>query len=161
MQVLFDISKQTVCIEGDGPDLIKLLEVVREVAPNLPKITIQTSGSNQQESPSNGAASSNGGTGETLRQFVRKLHLRSNSEKITAIAHYKKDVENLESFTPKEMGEWFTNCGFKKPNQMPVAVHDARKRYGYVENSSRGKWRLTVNGLNLIVGKLNNHEEDE
>ena len=159
MKVLFNIPKQTVSIEGDGPDLIKLLEVVREVAPNLPEITIQAQGISDKEASPAGTA--NNGGGLTLRQFTRKISLGSNSEKIAAVAYYKKDHEALESFTPKEMGEWFTNCGFNKPSQMPVAVHAARKRYGYVESESRGRWRLTTNGLNLIVGKLNDRGEDE
>jgi len=161
VKVLFNIPHQSVSIEGDGPDLIKLLEVVRELAPGLPQITIQAQSAEQSHLQQKNKGRGGNGSRSTLRQFARKLHLNSNSEKIAAIAYHKKEVEDIETFTPKEMGDWFTSCGFKKPNQMPVAVHDARKRYDYIESTSRGKWGLTTNGLNLIVGKLNDNTEEE
>jgi hypothetical protein len=42
---------------------------------------------------------------------------------------------------------------------MPVAVFYAKKKFGYVQSAGRGKWRLTTNGENLIVGKLNQADD--
>lgn len=166
MHVHFDLQEQSIDIEGDGPELVKLLELVRDVAPNLPQITINTGKSESPrqkppESTGNGEGNGNGGTGgQTVRQFIRALPLASNAERIAAIAYYKKTEENVDTFAPKDMSTWFTNCGLQKPNQMNVAIFDAKKRHGYVESSSHGKWKITTNGENLVIGKLNKTPEE-
>lgn len=91
---------------------------------------------------------------KTLRQFARALTLNNATEKITAIAYYVNKIEGCHSFSPREMDGWFTMCGFQKPSQMPVAIFDAKRKYGYMENAGRAMWRISNQGENLIAAKL-------
>jgi hypothetical protein len=75
------------------------------------------------------------------------------AEKIAAIAYYVNKVEGKHSFSPKDVDGWFTMCGFQKPTQMGVALFDAKRKYGYVENIGRAMWRISTQGENLILGK--------
>jgi hypothetical protein len=165
MRVIFDFARQQVGIEGDGPELVQILGIVREIAPNLPSINIVA---NQtpvalDRGTSNGhrAETIGNSSTKTLRQFAKSIPLKSVYERITAIAHYQNQYGGRPTFSPKEMGEWFVQCGFTKPSQMPVAFFDCRRRYGYIESASHGSWRITTNGENLIVGLLENGSNGE
>jgi hypothetical protein len=158
MRITFDFAKQQVGIEGDGPELVEVLGIVREIAPKLPSINIiasQVNGSRDTRAD-NGFRLENQGSSatQTLRQFVRSLPLNNIYEKIAGISYYQNKLNRVSAFSPKELGEWFTQCGFQKPSHMPVALSDARRRYGYMESVGRGMWRLTTNGENLIIGKI-------
>lgn len=119
----------------------------------LPKIEINTITSESNSDESNDVAGGSGSNGETLKQFVSKLSLSNNYERIAAIGFFKKHRENVDRFSPKEMDGWFTFCGLQKPAQMPVAFSDCRKRTGYIESLGGGKWRITTDGENLVVSK--------
>jgi hypothetical protein len=83
-------------------------------------------------------------------------HVQSSTiaERIAAIAYYATKIEGKPSFSPKEMDGWFTMCGFQKPTQMPVALFDTKRKYGYTDNLSRGNWRISNQGENLIIRKM-------
>ena len=57
------------------------------------------------------------------------------------------------------MGDYFIQCGFHKPSQMPVAVFDAKKKQGLVENAGHGAWKISTQGENLIIRKIEEAEE--
>jgi hypothetical protein len=165
VKVFFDLSAGLIRIEGEGDDLVKVFQAARELAPSMDIHITGTAGiagekrpsqPPVQQSPQNG----NGPSGLTLKQFIKSLHLQNTAERIAAIAYHEKHHENRESFSPKEMGSWFTIAGLQKPNQMAVAVFDAKKRYGYLDSAGHGKWKLTPNGENLVVGKQNSAEND-
>jgi hypothetical protein len=109
----------------------------------------ETTGIDQARGQSTSAA--------TLRQFVRSLTLDNASERIAAIAYYANKVEGRQTFSPKEIDGWFTMCGFQKPAQMGVAIFDCKRKYGYLENVGRGMWKISTQGENLILGKLENN----
>jgi len=164
MKVVFDVAAGRLAIEGDGPELVKVLEVARELAPNITQIQIVTSGGDraqpsepqpqQSENPLDGPGSSQPATPGTLRQFARSLSLSNAPERIAAIAYYVNKIEGRHSFAPREMDGWFTMCGFQKPSQMPVALFDAKRKYGYVESVGRAMWRISTQGENLIARKM-------
>lgn len=166
MKVVFDVSAGRLVIEGDGPELIKVLEVARELAPDISQIQIITS---KDREPLNDAQKLSGSstvaaaptpnTPGTLRQFARSLALDNIAEKIAAIAYYVNNVEKRPSFAPKEMDGWFTMCGFQKPAQMPLALYDTKRKYGYAESVSRGSWRISNQGENLIIRKTEESRE--
>ena len=163
MKVIFDLSAQQIVIEGDGVDLLKVIQAARDIAPNLPKIQISMKHdsapkSHREVTPATNF--NNGHAGQTMKQFVKALKLDNAAERITAIAYYVKRWEGKDVFSPKEMGEWFTICGFQKPSQMPVAIFDSKRKYGYLESGGHSKWRLTTNGENLVVSKLNQSEDE-
>ena len=53
-----------------------------------------------------------------------------------------------------EMDGWFTMCGFQMPSQMSVALYDTKRKYGYAENIGRAMWRISNQGENLIIAKI-------
>ena len=163
MKITFDIGRQQIGIDGDAPELLELLTLVREIAPKLPSITIETTGnrSDAQRHTSNGAlvvpavaSDATAPANRTMRQFVRSLSLGSMAEKIAAIGYYQKHVLSRDTFSPKEMGDWFIQCGLQKPAQMPVAVFDAKKKSGLVDNAGHGVWKLSTQGENLVIRKM-------
>lgn len=164
MKVVFDVAAGRLAIEGDAPELIRVLEAARDLAPNVQQIQIVTSPNDQNRTslhPPSAARDSenNQDSGQitssmTLRQFARSLSLSNAPERIAAIAYYVNKIEGRHSFAPKEMDGWFTMCGFQKPSQMPVALFDTKRKYGYAENIGRGMWRISNQGENLIIGKI-------
>jgi hypothetical protein len=171
MKVVFDVLAGRLSIEGDGPDLIKVLETARELAPTLSQIQLITG--NRPVSQSGNAEREHSETftiglanqsatpqsAGTLRQFVRSLALDNISERIAAISYYVNKIEGRPSFSPKEMDGWFTMCGFQKPAQMPLALFDAKRKYGYSESAARGIWRISNQGENLIIRKIEEGKE--
>ncbi len=168
MKITFDFAKQQISLEGDEGHLLDVLAQVRQLAPMLPRIEItsilpsgvssgvETCGMGN-ENGAKGIANGNGpaSPGHTVRQFVRAIQLNNVSERIAAVAYFMKNNEGRQSFSPKEMNEWFGFCGFQKPAQMPVAVFDAKRKHGYTESAGHGQWKLSTNGENLVIGKLN------
>ena len=87
------------------------------------------------------------------------MTLENIAERVAAIAYSVNKVEGRPSFSPKEMDGWFTMCGFQKPSQMPLALFDTKRKYGYAENISRGLWRISNQGENLIIRKTEEYRE--
>ena len=153
MRIEFDLTRSQVSIEGDGPELIAVLEAVRHVAPKLSEIRITTGACHDPPESHNGTAGARRTSNQTMRDFARGLDLSSNSERIAAIAYYATKLEQRESFSAKDMGDWFTICGFQKPTQMPVALFDAKRKYGFLEKAGHGRWRISTQGENMVIGK--------
>jgi hypothetical protein len=163
VKVVIDISGGRLVIEGDGPDLLNVLQAARDLAPHVNQIQIVTGAEdsnkiNGHESREARVGNGVGGAVGTLRQFVRSLSLNNTAERIAAISYYVNKIEGKPSFAPKEMDGWFTMCGFQKPSQMAVALFDTKRKYGYMENVGRGMWRVSNQGENLIIAK---HEESK
>jgi hypothetical protein len=162
MKIVFDVSAGRLAIEGDGPELFKLLEAAKELVPSISQIQIVT-GSKPAQNPPRTDVPADGTTelalpstvpSGTLRQFARSLTLANIAERIAAIAYYVNKVQGRPSFSPKEMEGWFTMCGFQKPAQMSLALFDTKRKYGYADNFSRGLWRVSNQGENLIIAKI-------
>jgi hypothetical protein len=164
MKVLFDINNGRIGIEGDGPDLIAILQLAREIAPSLSKIELITSAKSEgnlegrsdnaeEKTPEEKRALIRGGV-PTLREFVKKVAPTNTPERIISIGVYQSRYHKVESFSPKEMADWFTHAGLQKPTQMPVALHAAKQRYGYVESPGHGRWKVTTAGENAVTRKL-------
>jgi hypothetical protein len=170
MKVVIDVSAGRLAIEGDGPELIQVLEAARELAPTISQIQIVTSKSAQgrvdrtesleKENTQNDTSLGQRARPKTLREFARSLSLNNSAERIAAIAYYVNKIENRQSFAPKDMDGWFTMCGFQKPTQMPVAMYDAKRKYGYADNIGRGMWRISTQGENLIMRKIEEGSDD-
>lgn len=172
MQVVFDFANKKVVVDGDGPDLVNIFSLIKEIAPKLPSITFTSTGSVDSSSGGNGGGGNGSGGGEgggnsqtghnqTMRQFVRSLSLGSLSEKITAIAYYQSKVLSRPTFSPKDMADWFTQCGLEKPTQMSVAVFDTKKRNGFIENAGHGSWKVSTQGENFIIRKTEESKESK
>lgn len=165
MKVVIDISAGRLAIEGDGPELLKVLQAARELAPDITQIQIITSGGGnpgtiaQAEAQNSRHARSvatprQSASPGTMRQFARSLSLNNSAERIAAIGYYANKIEGKQSFAPKEVDGWFTLCGFQKPAQMSVSLYDAKRKYGYVDNVGRAMWRISTQGENLIIARI-------
>ena len=158
MKVVFDLSAGRLAIEGDGPELLKVLDAARQLAPDIKQIQIVTSAApvspaiSEAKEPTN--AQGLPGASKTLRQFARSLTLDNTSERLAAVAYYVNKIEGKQSFSPKEISGWFTMCGFQKPANMALAVFDAKRKYGFLDTIGRGMWRLSNQGENLITAKI-------
>jgi len=162
MKVVFDVAAGRLAIEGDGPELLKVLEAAKTLAPNVSQIQIvvlrEPESAASLSSPQQGQSPP--GAAQTLRQFARSLDLNNTAERVAAIAYYVNKIEGRPGFSPKEMDGWFTMCGFQKPSEMPIAIFDTKRKYGYTENVSRGTWRISNQGENLIIAKLEKSQEN-
>ncbi len=164
MKVMFDLKAGRIAIEGDGPELLKVLEVAREIAPRVTQIQITADTGDLEkptedfERPANDVRSQ---SRQTMRQFARSLALDNVAERIAALAYYSQTVEGRQAFSPKEMDGWFTMCGFQKPGQMPVALYDTKRKYGYTDNVSRGNWKISNQGENLIIRKIEERDQQQ
>ncbi len=166
MKVVIDVAAGRLALEGDGPELLEVLQAARELAPSVKQIQIVTSSTSRDESRIDAAPASEAlshppsASGRTtLRQFARSLTLANAAERIAAIAYYVNKIEGRQAFAPKEMDGWFTMSGFQKPAQMPLAIFDAKRKYGYVDNVTRGGWRISNQGENLILRKIEESQE--
>lgn len=159
MKIRFDFALRQISLEGDNAEVSALINALRDLAPSFPSINIAfdapTNVVTQERAPTgNGELTQvSQAMGQSLRHFVRSLALENNSERIAAIAFYQSRHGGRPTFSPREMGEWFVQCGFPQPGQMPVAVFDAKRKYGFVESAGRGSWRVSRVGENLVIGK--------
>jgi hypothetical protein len=149
-----------IVVEGPGDDLAKLFDNVRAAAPTLKEIRVITSdavgvadggGSNRDEEKA--------GRRTSLREFARRFSLENTSERLAVIAYHAVKEAGKPTFSVKEMNDWFGLCGFKKPIQMPVALSDAKRKYGYLENKGRDQWTLATGGENLVLSLLESRAE--
>jgi hypothetical protein len=157
MKLVFDVAAGRLAIEGDGPELLKVLDAARTLAPDIRQIQIITSAERKERADDEAGATSDAATpraAKTLRQFARSLTLENAAERIAAIGYYVNKIEGRQSFSPKELDGWFTMCGFQKPAQIAMALFDTKRKYGYAENVGRGAWRVSNQGENLILAKI-------
>ncbi len=166
MKVNFDMHNGRIGIEGDGPELLSVLQAARELVPHITQIQITATSPSEQaqatEAERTRSQQADGGTSrQTMRQFARSLSLDNATERIAALAYYVNKVEGRSAFSPKEMDGWFTMCGFQKPTQMSVALYDAKRKYGYIENVNRGNWRISNQGENAIIAKVEKRTYNE
>jgi hypothetical protein len=151
IKITFDFGMKQIIIEGGEGDLIKVAQEVKSLAPQFSEIRILTEqiASNPQErQPSFSEVGPKAGS---LRQFAKSLPLSNSYERIAAIAYYVIKIEKKPFFSVKEMSDWFGLCGFQKPALMPVALSDAKRKYGYVDNKGRDRWTISTAGENRIM----------
>lgn len=152
VKLTFDFGSRQIIIEGKGDELIKLAQEAKSLAPHFSEIRIidEQKSVKPQVVPSQITTPLEQNKG-SLRQFAKSLSLSNTYERIAAIAYYAIKVEGKSSFTVKEMGDWFGLCGFQKPAVMPVALSDAKRKYGYVESKGRDQWVISTAGENKIM----------
>jgi hypothetical protein len=153
-RVTFDLRRGTILVEGPADDLTKLFDAVRAAAPTLKQINIVTNdAATSTDVPVHERAEQPSANHRppAMRDYARRLPLENTSQRIAVLAYYAAKYDRKPSFTVKEMNDWFGLCGFKKPTQMPVALSDAKRKYGYVESKGRDQWTITTGGENLVL----------
>lgn len=158
MKVVFDIQNGKISLEGEREDIVRTLELAKEIAPYVSQIQITTKEIEDPLVNKSDFQKPNSVTKDLLpksmRQFARSLPLANTAERLAVLAYFANKIEGKPSFAPKEMDAWFTMCGFQKPNQMSVALFDGKRKYGYLQNVSRGSWKISQKGEELIVAKI-------
>jgi hypothetical protein len=153
--VTFDLKRGTVTIEGPAEDLGRLFDAVRAAAPALRQISIVTTGAveTHDDGPATVDASAEGASARvpSMRDFARQFFFENTSDRIAVLAYYSSKYNRKTTFSVREMNDWFGLCGFKKPKQMPIAMSDARRKYGYVESKGRDQWALATTGENRVL----------
>ncbi len=152
----FDFRRGTILVEGPTDDLTKLFEAVRVAAPALKHINIVTNDGAIAASPVHERSEQlpivNGNhRPPAMRDFARGFTYENTYQRIAVLAFHSAKYDQKPSFTVKDMNDWFGLCGFKKPSQMPVALSDARRKYGYVESKGRDQWTIATGGENLVL----------
>ena len=159
IKLSFDFRTMRLNLEGEGKDLISVLEAVKVAAPSFDEIRLFGLGKMPDESdapafvPNAGGAAAPGVGGLKpvgVREFTKTLSLDSQFIKIAAVAFYHREFAQKATFTAKEMGDWFGLCGFQKPKQMSVALSDTLRRRAFIENKGRDQWALSTTGENAV-----------
>ncbi len=155
VKITFDTKAGQIIIEGKEGDLIKVAQEARSLAPHIAEIRIINEQVPLKPSEITGNPASHSIISDqergSMRQFAKSLSLSNTYERIAAIAYYAIKVQNKPYFSVKEMGDWFGLCGFQKPAVMPVAMSDAKRKYGYVESRGRDQWVISTAGENRIM----------
>jgi hypothetical protein len=145
--------------------LVAVLQAAREIAPKISEIKLLTSSAAPVRTVEEPGGSNGNGVGrkdfKTMREFARGLGVSSIAERLAAMAYYAKVHDGKQTFTAKELDDWFTRCGFEKPAQMNVALSDAKRKAGTVESSSYGYYKITTSGENLIMRKIEEANEKQ
>ncbi len=162
IKVTFDFANSQIVVEGEQGDLLKIAEQAKALAPTLSEIRILTQ--KIQSAPAKGDVTLESVPGQvsrqpSIREFGRSLNLSNTYERIAALAYHANKIQGRASFSVKEVSDWFGLCGFQKPAQMPTALADAKRRYGYVENKGRDQWCITTGGENIIIGLLESQRQ--
>ncbi len=155
VKITFDTKSGQIIVEGKEGDLIKVAQEAKSLAPHFSEIRIITEqvrpkSSEILENPPNHLSALEQNK-SSMRQFAKSLSLSNTYERIAAIAYYAIKTESKSYFSVREMGDWFGLCGFKKPAVMPVAMSDAKRKYGYVESKGRDQWTISTAGENRIM----------
>lgn len=155
-RVTFDLRRGTILVEGPPDDLTKLFDAVRAAAPALKHINIVTTGADVavtsvHESVDQQPGPAGNHRPPSMRDFARRFAFENTAQRIAVLAFYAMKYDRKPSFTVKDMNDWFGLCGFKKPSQMPVALSDARRKYGYVESRGRDQWTIATGGENIVL----------
>lgn len=156
IKVTFDFVNGQIVVEGEEGDLLKLAEQAKSLAPALSEIRILTQRKQAAVEVKEGlsAPPGQGHRQPSIRDFAKSLNLSNAYERIAALAYHAIKKQGRATFSVKEMGDWFSLCGFQKPQQMSVALSDAKRKYGYVENKGRDQWTISTGGENIILGLL-------
>lgn len=157
-RIIFDLVRGTVNIEGVEAQLLNIVQELRKLAPKM-EIRILTGaasgvGGSQDTPHEPGHGTSIGERKPAIREFARSLPTTNTYERIAALAYHATKIDKRAAFSPKEMEDWFSLCGFKKPSNMRVALADGKRKYGYVVNRGRGQWTLATGGENIIMEML-------
>lgn len=157
-RVTFDLRRGTILVEGPTDDLTRLFDAVRAAAPALKHINIVTNNAVAvtelpMPEPVEHHVGSSGPNQRppAMRDFARRFTFENTYQRIAVLAYFSTKYDRRPTFTVKDMNDWFGLCGFKKPSQMPVALSDARRKYGYVESKGRDQWTIATGGENLVL----------
>ena len=96
----------------------------------------------------------------SLPEFLGKINLKNNAERMTAIAYYMKIVEGLEDFALKDLLERWKKAALKMPGNPNRDFKNAIKK-GYISPAGDKKYYITRTGIEFMENKLKLVESGE
>jgi hypothetical protein len=131
--------------------------VLEYVLKRLEMATIRTPGINQREIPNSAMASSTNRTVTDIRTLTAEKQPRSVNEMVALVAYYlselSSDGERSDTVNADTIRRYFKMAGFPLPSVLRNVLPNASAA-GYLENVSRGEYRLNPVGYNLVVHGL-------
>lgn len=131
--------------------------VLEYVLKRLEMATIRTPGINQREIPNSATASSTSRTVTDIRTLTAEKQPRSVNEMVALVAYYlselSSDGERSDTVNADTIRRYFKMAGFPLPSVLRNVLPNASAA-GYLENVSRGEYRLNPVGYNLVVHGL-------
>jgi hypothetical protein len=98
-----------------------------------------------------------GGPVKDIRTFTAEKQPRSANEMVALIAYYLSDLAPATEASPtvnvEKIRKYFKRAAFPMPRVLKAALTNAAAA-GYLENVSRGEYRLNSVGHNLVVHGL-------
>lgn len=96
----------------------------------------------------------------TLKQFYDGKLPSGHHENVAVFAYYLKGTEGKDEFSKDDINSCYTKAMARKPKNINASISDAANKYQLVEKgSSKGFWRLTTHGENLVVHDLPRKKE--
>jgi hypothetical protein len=88
---------------------------------------------------------------QTIQSFFKDKRPANAYEAIALAIHYKRTFEEKTEFDVSEIRTALRQAAFRPPDDMPQALTDCRRRYGYVQvGTKKGLWTLTHQGETLV-----------
>ncbi|MBI3021034.1 MAG: hypothetical protein HYY59_03420 [Candidatus Omnitrophica bacterium] len=159
-EVEFDFRRGRIVVRGQESGLLKLAQAAKELAPHLKEIRIIGGAASESDDEARAGERGQGehplvsGRKPAIREFAKSLPLANTYERIAALIYHAIKIEKKNAVSIKELEDWFSLCGFKKPRLMRIAVYDAKRKYGYVESRGKDQWTISTGGENVLMEKL-------
>ena len=90
----------------------------------------------------------------SLSEFVAKLNLKSNAERMTALAYYLKQFEGIEEFSLKDLLELWVKVAWRRPGNPNRDLRVAVQKGWISEGKERGRYYITRLGMEHIEGLM-------
>jgi len=94
----------------------------------------------------------------TLVEFLKRVDVESNPERMVAIAYYMKYKENIEEFTLNDLLERWKIAGLKMPGNPRRDFKEAIKKAWISPTMEGKKYYITNDGITFIESRLGSEE---
>lgn len=140
----------------DATQRARVLEYVLKRL-DIGTVAAPTIGSSNVTEARAASAPMQGSFGRDIRSFTAEKQPRSANEMVAVVAYYvaelAPDNERAQTINGDTVKRYFKMAGFPLPASLKNALTNAAAA-GYLENVSRGEYRLNPVGYNLVVHGL-------
>jgi hypothetical protein len=140
----------------DGTERARVLEYVLKRL-DIGTVAAPTIGSSSVTEALETPARMGGSFGRDIRSFTAEKQPRSANEMVAVVAYYVAELapehERSQTINGDTVKRYFKMAGFPLPASLKNALTNAAAA-GYLENVSRGEYRLNPVGYNLVVHGL-------
>lgn len=150
-RVTVNLKTGMVVVEGERDEVLGVVAEVNKL-PFIKEVQMVFGAPGSGGKDAGGGSDNGGGSKPGIKEFAtRKTNPTTNPERVAVLGYYAQQIEGRASFSTKEIGQWFLQCGMTKPQNMTVVITDSMRRNNYVRKVSHGQWALTVDGENCVT----------